>query len=276
MADSLCVGSYYDTIRDGNSCLFILGPVSITEPVPLAAIVTCSSVSCFGGSNGSASVTQTGGTSGYAYSWNTLPVQTTATITGLTPGTYSCTVTDANGCTAVAGCTVNQPSAALSVATNTTNASCATCCDGSASATASAGTAGYNYLWTPGGQTASSVTGLCAGNYTVCATDANGCTQCETVSVNFTTGIPEAASLQGIRIYPNPAAKEFTVEMTIPAATDVVFILYDLVGAELRSETVTASGSVKKNFSIQTLPPGVYFLQTGVAGKSAIQKIVKY
>jgi len=67
----------------------------------------------FGGSNGSATASQTGGTPGYSYSWNTLPAKTTKSITGLAPGTYSCTITDTAGCTAVGGCTVNQPASAL-------------------------------------------------------------------------------------------------------------------------------------------------------------------
>lgn len=275
-ADSLCVGMYYDTIRDANSCSFILGPVSITEPSPLAAIVTCSSVSCFGGSDGTAAATQTGGTSGYFYSWNTIPAQTTASITGLTPGTYSCTVTDANGCSSSSSCTVNQPSAALAVNSTSINASCSTCCDGSITATASSGTAGYTYLWSPGGQTTATVSAVCPGNYTVCVTDAAGCSQCDTVSVNFSVGISEGAALNGIYIYPNPTNETFEVEMNLPQSTDITFTLYDIVGVKIFSETFNVTGNYKKKFSLQTFPSGVYFLQTGVTGKYTIQKIVKY
>jgi hypothetical protein len=277
-ADSLCVGNYYDTISDANGCSFILGPVSITEPAPLAAMVTCSSVSCFGGSNGSATASQVGGTGSFTYAWNTIPVQTTATITGLTPGTYSCTVTDANGCSSTSGCTVNQPSAPLATNSTSTDASCASCCNGSATVTPSGGTpGGYTYMWSPGGQTTATISAVCPGNYTVCVTDPNGCSQCDTVSVNFTTGITGAEDLmETIRIYPNPAHDYFEIEMMLPSASSVTFTLYDLIGAEISAETVTASGSYKKNFSMQTLPPGVYFLRTGVAGKYATQKIVKY
>lgn len=277
-ADSLCVGNYYDTIKDANNCSFVLGPVSITQPAPLMAIVSCSSVSCFGGSNGTAVATQTGGTATYSYSWNTIPVQTTSSITGLTPGTYSCIITDANNCSATSSCTVNQPATAVTVNTTSTNASSATSCDGSANSTVAGGTPGYTYMWSPGGQTTANITAVCPGNYTVCVTDAAGCTQCDTISVNFTVGVDvdETFAMYGMHVYPNPTNENFEVEMTLPSSTDMVFTLYDIVGAEISSESVTATGNYKKKFSLQTMPSGVYFLNMGVAGKHVTKKIIKY
>ena len=274
-ANSLCVGMYYDTIKDANGCMSILGPVSIAQPTALNAIVTCSSVSCFGGSNGSATATQTGGTSAYTYAWNTIPVQTTSSISGLFPGTYACTVTDANGCTSSSSCTVNQPAAALAVSTTSMNASCATCCDGSATATATAGTAGYTYSWAPGGQTTPTATAICPGNYTVTVTDANGCTATSTVSVNFTTGISETEGFYNFHLYPNPVNENFEVEMTLPLSTNITFTLYDLVGAKIFSEETNASGNFKKQYSLQKFPSGVYFLKIGVAEQYTVQKIIK-
>jgi hypothetical protein len=273
-ATALCPGVYYDTITDANGCKITSPASTITEPAALTANVACSSVTCFGGSNGSASVTQTGGTSGYTYAWNTTPVQTTATISGLTPGTYSCTVTDANNCTSMSSCTVNQPSTAVAITATSSNASCASCCDGSASSVASGGTAGYTYLWSPGGQTTSTLTAICAGNYTVCVTDANACSSCDTVSVNFTVGINEV-SFFGEHIYPNPTSGDFEVVLDLPAASKVEFSIVDVLGKKVFDEEMTASGNFRKKFSMQTLPAGVYFLRTGVAGKYTTQKIIK-
>src|SRR5437764_13192033 len=50
------------------------------------------------GTTGSATVSVTGGTAGYTYSWNTTPVQTSATASGLSAGNYTATVTDSKGC----------------------------------------------------------------------------------------------------------------------------------------------------------------------------------
>lgn len=62
-------------------------------------------------------------------------------------------------------------------------ATCGTCADGTLGGWATGGTAPYSYSWSPSGQTTQSATGLLPGVYTVCITDANGCTSCATDSV---------------------------------------------------------------------------------------------
>ncbi|MBL0053343.1 MAG: SprB repeat-containing protein [Bacteroidetes bacterium] len=56
-------------------------------------------MACFGASTGSASVVAADGTSGYTYVWSNSNTNTGTSITGLACGTYTVTVTDANGCT---------------------------------------------------------------------------------------------------------------------------------------------------------------------------------
>ncbi|MBK8845743.1 MAG: SprB repeat-containing protein [Bacteroidetes bacterium] len=171
----LAAGTYTVTVTDffGNTgtCSYTL-----TEPALLTSTCSGTNVTCNGGSDGSASVTESGGTSPYAYLWNNSA--TTAAITGLTAGTYKVTVTDANGCTATCEYTVTEP-AALMASCSGTNVSCNGGTDGSASVIASGGTSPYGYVWSNGGTDASQ-TGLVAGTYTVTVTDANVCiTTCE-------------------------------------------------------------------------------------------------
>src|SRR5690606_41792518 len=71
---------------------------TITQPTALTATTSQVNVSCNSGSNGSASVTVSGGTAPYTYSWSPSG-GTAATATGLTAGTYTVTVTDGNLCT---------------------------------------------------------------------------------------------------------------------------------------------------------------------------------
>ncbi|WP_427874560.1 gliding motility-associated C-terminal domain-containing protein [Flavobacterium sp. MMS24-S5] len=76
--------------------------ITINQPqAPLSATTTQVNVACGGGATGSATVIPSGGTSPYTYSWDTNPVQTDATATGLKAGTYNVTVKDANLCTIV-------------------------------------------------------------------------------------------------------------------------------------------------------------------------------
>jgi len=176
-ATGLSAGTYTVTITDANGCTITTTTI-ITQPMQAlsASTTIVANVSCNGGSNGSASVLANGGTSPYIYSWNP-SAQTNATATGLNAGTYTVTVTDANGCTTTVSATITQPLQALSASTNViANVSCNGGSNGSTSVLANGGTSPYVYLWIPSAQTNATATGLSAGNYTVTITDANGCT----------------------------------------------------------------------------------------------------
>lgn len=145
---------------------------------------TQSNVSCFGGANGAAAVTPSGGISPYTYSWS--PSGGTGSIaTGLAAGTYTVTVTDNIGCTANRNYTITQPTALAVTPLSQTNVLCNGGATGAASVSASGGTPGYSYDWTPGNPTGdgtASVSGLSAGTWTCTVTDANSCT----AATNFT------------------------------------------------------------------------------------------
>lgn len=157
-----------------------VGYTATINTVQTAAVVT-QNVTCFGGNDGAALATIMGGTSPYVSAWT--PSGGNSTVaTGLTAGTYTYTVTDANGCMDSATVTITQPPQ-IQLTTTMTPETCFGSCDGSATVTASGGTPGYTYSWQPTGQTTPSVTGLCAGCYTVIVTDASGCTAIETVCI---------------------------------------------------------------------------------------------
>ncbi len=137
-----------------------------------ASITAHTDVSCNGGSNGSATVTVSGGNPPYTYFW--FPSGgSSASIAGQPAGTYTCTVTDASSQTTTAIVAIGQP-AALS-ATSTQKATCAPLSSGSATVTVSGGTAPYTYSWIPSGGNAATATGLGAGTYTCTYTDSKGC-----------------------------------------------------------------------------------------------------
>ncbi|MBK8845750.1 MAG: SprB repeat-containing protein [Bacteroidetes bacterium] len=169
-ATGLSAGTYTATVTDANGCIATCS-YTVTEPAILAATCSGVNVSCNGGSDGSASIAETGGTSPYTYAWSN--GATGANATGLAAGTYTATVTDANGCTATCSYTVTEP-AALPANCSGTNVSCNGGSDGSASVSATGGTAPYTYSWS-NGATVASITGLAAGTYMATVTDANGC-----------------------------------------------------------------------------------------------------
>ena len=185
-ATGLIAGSYTVTITDVNGCTSTSN-ITITEPTPLVITGTITNnVSCFGGTNGSASVIASGGTSPYSYLWSN--GSTNTSITNLAAGTYTITATDANGCTDTTSVVITEPTLLIASTAVTTNVSCNGGNDGAAAALGVGGTAPYTYAWS-NGATTSSITGLSAGTYTVTITDANGCTDDEPVTITEPTPI---------------------------------------------------------------------------------------
>jgi len=175
-ATGLAAGLYTVVVTDSNGC-------SLTDTVtvantggPVASISSAINVSCFGGNDGGATVSVTGGTTPYTYSWSP-GGGSNDTATGLSAGTYTVTVIDAGGCVSTDNITITEPGAIM-LNTTVTNVSCFGSCDGDISVVVSGGTAPYTYMWNPNCDIfgcGSCCTGLCAGPYTVFITDANGC-----------------------------------------------------------------------------------------------------
>jgi len=192
-ASNLAAGSYTCTVTDANSCT-ATATVTIAQPGALTASISgTSNVSCNGGNNGTATGSVTGGTGPYSYSWNTAPVQTTQTATGLMAGTYTVSVTDANGCTVTAIATITQPAALRDSIASFTNVLCNGQSNGTATNGVKGGTGPYNYAWC-NGQTTSIATALPVGSCTITVTDANLCTATATVTITQPTPLQLTAS----------------------------------------------------------------------------------
>jgi len=138
--------------------------VTITEP-PTLSFTTSVTSSCTGKSTGSASVSVSGGTPSYTYNWSTTPTQTGITASGLPAGTYTATITDANGCVDTAIATIGSvPSPTVTVTDDTT------ICSGQ-NITLSASDGG-NYLWNSGATTSTiSVSPTSTTNYFVASSN---------------------------------------------------------------------------------------------------------
>lgn len=181
-----------------NAVVLALSGSNITQGVAISSTpATC------GQPNGSATLTVTGNSGPYTYSWpGTSPVQTGATATGLLPGTYSCTVTNAFGCTSSHLANV---AAGGGTATASATANPASICAGASSqltVSLASGTIA-SATWTPGVLSGSSVSVSPSGTtpYTVNGTDINGCSFSANVTVTVVPASPPPAPLaQGAAI----------------------------------------------------------------------------
>ncbi|HBC78163.1 MAG TPA: hypothetical protein DCZ51_06010 [Bacteroidales bacterium] len=213
---SLAAGVYIFTVRDAAMDLFSL-PVTVTEAPSLDVAVSGEDVRCFGGNTGSVTALVTGGTGPYSYSWNSVPIQTTPTATGLTAATYTVTVTDANGCTAINNVTISQPASDIVVSISQENILCSGGTTGSATATVTGGLEPYTFSWnTIPVQTKETATDLAAGTYTVTITDSYGCIK--TKIVNITE--PQPLSIQSsVTPASCPDSKDGSIVLTITGST---------------------------------------------------------
>ena len=178
-ATNLCAGIYTVSVTGG--CMTQTTTVTVANAGALIAAQSQTNVSCFNGSNGTAHVIPFGGLGPYTFAW--VPIGGNgATATGLSAGTYTCTITDANGCIYVNGFTITQP-AGMSISVTIQNALCYGQTNGSASTAVTGGSPSYTYAWTPTGGNASTATGFAPGNYSVTVTDANGCSQIQPVVI---------------------------------------------------------------------------------------------
>lgn len=150
--------------------------------------ITKTDISCNGGSNGSIFLTPSGGVLPYTFEWN--DGVKTQNRTGLTPGVYTVTIKDVNGCTGVTSVTIAEPTALVATAGTITNVACNGSATGSATVNVTGGTGSYTYTWnTTPVQTGMTATALAAGTYTVTVKDANSC------SVTYAFTITEAQAV---------------------------------------------------------------------------------
>lgn len=178
----LSSGTYTCTITDASGCDLIAGPYTInnssgtlTQGTHVVTDEIC------GNGQGAIDITVTGGTAPVTYLWSN--AATTEDLTNIAAGTYSCTVSDASGCSLVITRTVNNNAGGLSIASAVVTDENCTDGAGAVNITIAGGTPTYTYLWSNTAVT-EDLTALSAGAYSVTVTDANGCAVSNSYTVN--------------------------------------------------------------------------------------------
>lgn len=252
------------------ACLLVCHlPIASFAQQVSASIINVVHVKCFGDCNGSATASVTGGTTPYTYTWS--DGQKGITATGLCAGNYTFTVRDAGGDTYQVGVAINQPPK-LNIAVSATQATCGTCPNGTASATGTGGTGSYTYSWS-NGATTNPATGLLPGVYTVCITDANGCTACNVVTVSFTNGIAKNSAEKVITVSPNPSTGLFNLELKSAGSWHIEVM--NVIGKRVLTLNEETDKAVRKTIDLTALPEGVYILSVTNSGLTHTARIIK-
>ncbi|MBL0138101.1 MAG: CotH kinase family protein [Bacteroidetes bacterium] len=182
----LVAGNYTVTVTDANNCTGT-SQAGVTQPTAISLNVSSTPSNC-GQADGTADVIASGGTSSYSYQWSPSGGNASS-ATNLGAGTYTVTVTDANNCSATATVSVSNSSGLNTSIQSQTNVSCFGGSNGSAAILATGGATPYTYNWSPSGGTNASATGLSAGTYVITATDMNGCSSLQQITITQPTAI---------------------------------------------------------------------------------------
>ena len=244
---ALAAGSYTLVTTDANNCSNTQ-TFTITQPAAVVMSFTSTNVKCFGGSDGSLSVSvQSGGVAPFQFQWDAAANnQLGTTATGLSAGNYSVTVTDGNGCTFTNNANVAQPLTPLSVTATGTAALCAGYNNGIAIANAQGGTPGYTYLWNdPMSQTTAQASSLTSNTYQVTVTDMNGCTAIDTTFIDEPDPIVVVATPDSTNCWGDASG---SISLFVTGGTGLGYG-YSINGGE----------TFQNNPNFLNLPAGVYY-----------------
>jgi trimeric autotransporter adhesin len=262
-ATGLAAGTYTVTVSDGSGQADTL-TITITQPtVALSSTAAATGASCVPGNDGTASVNVLGGSPGYTYNW--LPSGSSATITGLAPGSYSVTVTDIAGCTSTASATVfaatPPPAPVITLALSILDCN-------------APGMASYQWFLNgspiPGGTGQTQpVTG--AGTYTVTITDNNGCSA---TSIGFVViGINAGNFDNALHVWPNPARGTAFVTLSGTDLTPCDLTITDLAG-RVMLRTAHVDLSTKVEIDLRKFAAGTYLVETLQNGQRRTLRLV--
>jgi len=221
-------GSYSVTVTNQASCSATSAATVVTvDAAPATPTITASGPTsfCEGGS-----VTLSA-PAGFSYLWST--GATTQSIVANTSGSYSVTVTNANGCSATSAATAVTVNALPATPVVTASGPTSFCEGGSVTLTAPASA---SYLWSTGATTQSIVANT-SGSYSVTVTNANGCSATSaatTVTVNSAPSTP-VVTASG----PTSFCEGGSVTLTAPASTSYLWS----TGATTQSIVANTSGS---------------------------------
>jgi hypothetical protein len=208
--NNIPAGTYECTVTDATGCIVIISN-TLLELSNLAAVANGTDVLCNSAQTGNLEISAANGVTPYTYQW--LGTANTSTyVTSVGPGTYTCVVTDALGCTDTVATVLAVSN--LSATASSSNPLCSGTNTGSVTVAASGGTGPYAYDWA--GSTASNtvLSGLGEGSYSVVVTDAYGCSTSASATVNEPTAWSVSAS-----VTPAVFGTDGAIDLTVSGAT---------------------------------------------------------
>ncbi len=254
---SIAAGTYTVIVTDANSCT-ASASVTVTANEAFNPAASVSNVSCFGGTNGSITVTNVNATAPFSFSIDGVNFQAGTlpyTFSNLVPGVYTISVRDANGCTGFVTKTITQPPL-LTAVLNNVQSTCFGLSTGAITVTATGGSGAVNYSWTgPNGFTSSqrNINNLATGNYTLTVTDNNNCTAVLNVVVPSLNEITVSAVVTNVLCRGTLSG---AINLTVSGGSNSGFTFSWTGGTTSTAEDISNLGFGNYNVSITDIGSG--------------------
>ena len=209
----LAPGDYTPTITDANGCTLVGAPITISQPDAIdISVDQISPITCNGDGNGAIDITVSGGTPPYDVDWSN--GAGTEDLSGLDAGTYTPTVTDANGCTfSIPGIEITEPAAILGNPV-VTEISCNGDNNGAIDLSPTGGSGSYTFDW--GIANTEDLTNLAPGSYSVTISDSDGCS---VVEGPFTLTEPAPLNIDATLTTPGSSNDDGIINLAVTGGT---------------------------------------------------------
>lgn len=258
--NNLTPGTYTIHLQDASNCIHDTIITLAPTVIPSFTSVPRTQPTCSFPTGGSITVNVTGGTPAFSYVLNGGSPQNGNSFSNLSAGAYTITVTDANGCTITTSVNLQSSNTVSFSQFTRTHVGCFGTPLGTITSAATGGNAPYQYTLNGGTPQANgNFTGLAAGNYTVVATDASGCTVSSSVLVK-TSAIVQINSISSTNSACfNPPTGTITVSGTVSFTPIQIRIL---------------GGAINNAGNFNNLPAGTYTIRVRDAAGCAVTTTV--
>ena len=268
-ASNLAAGSYNVTVHDVNGCEQI-GTVGVSNTGAPSGASVALQPTCNGDIDGSIDLIVSGGMAPFTYQWSN--GASTQDLSGLAAGTYTVTVTSADGCILTEVVTLTEPDLLTTTVGSTPDMSGG---DGTATVTPAGGNGGYTYLWS-NGQTGATATNLAAGSYAVTVTDGLGCNTSTTVNVSLVISVAGQLTRDLFTVGPNPFDDFMTLTPNVTIYGRFTVHLVDIEGRIVFGTALDAKGAAPVRITPGPLPNGVYLLMIHTAKGDLHKKVIHH
>ncbi len=218
---------------------------TITADPIVVNIIESSPVSCFGDTDGSATVSANGGSGNFTYRWSN--GATTATVNNLSSGDFTVTVTDSDGASETTSVAIFQPDQIRVEIDNVLNVSCAMPM-GQATAIVNGGTAPYSYLWSTNEEVIATPTEtLPSGTHMLTVIDDNACTSTIEVTIEEDTREPMVDAGTDITLTCGDMRTSIQLDATNIATETGVTYLWTTADGNIIADETTLTPTVDAN-----------------------------